>query len=128
MSVSKYEAWGKSEGVKILAGLCALVGAMALVTAYSYRVDLMDQVVGMAGILYMLAGLAVMANLEPRTGRVLGWLMAAAVMITLGRVLVGLLAGVYRAPELLGGLIAVAVPGAVAVHLIRRGTAVAGPG
>ena len=80
----------ESEGVKILAGLCALVGAMVLVTAYSHRVDLMDQVVGMAGgILYMLAGLAVMANLEPRSGRVLGWLMAAAVMITLGRVLVG---------------------------------------
>ncbi len=117
-----------SEGVKILAGLCVLLGAIVLITAYSYRVDLMDQVVGMAGILYMLAGLAVMANLEPRTGRVLGWLVAAAVMITLGRVLVGLLAGVYGGLELLGGLIAVAVPGAVAVHLIRRGTAVAGPG
>jgi hypothetical protein len=46
----------------------------------------------------------------------------------LGRVLVGLLAGVYGGSELLGGLIAVAVPGAVAVHLIRRGTAVAEPG
>jgi hypothetical protein len=46
----------------------------------------------------------------------------------LGRVLVGLLAGVYGGSELLGGLIAVAVPGAVAVHLIRRGTAVAKPG
>ena len=113
--------------MKILAGLCVLLGAIVLVTAYTH-VDLMDQVVGVAGgILYMLAGLAVMANLEPRTGRVLGWLMAAAVMITLGRVLVGLLASVYRAPELLGGLIAVGVPGAVAVHLIRRGTAVAGP-
>ncbi len=115
--------------MKILAGLCVLLGAIILVTAYSYRVDLMGQVVGVAGgMLYMLAGLAVMANLEPRTSRVLGWLMAAAVMITLGRVLVGLLAGVYRAPELLGGLIAIAVPGVVAVHLIRRGTAVAGPG
>ena len=117
-----------SEGVKILAGLCVLLGAIVLITAYSYRVDLMDQLVGMAGILYMLAGLAVMANLEPRTGRVLGWFMAAAVMITLGRVLVGLLAGVYGGLELLGGLIAVAVPGAVAVHLIRRRTAVAEPG
>ncbi len=46
----------------------------------------------------------------------------------LGRVLVGLLAGVYGGSELLGGLIAVAVPGAVAVHLIRCGTAVAEPG
>ncbi len=46
----------------------------------------------------------------------------------LGRVLVGLLAGVYGGSELLGGLIAVAVPGAVAVHLNRRGTAVAEPG
>ncbi len=114
--------------VKILAGLCVLLGAIVLITAYSSRADLMDRLVGMAGILYMLAGLAVMANLEPRTGRVLGWLMAAAVMITLGRVLVGLLAGVYGGPELLDGLIAVAIPGAVAVHLIRRGTAVAGPG
>ena len=97
--------------MKILAGLCVLLGAIVLVTAYTH-VDLMDQVVGVAGgILYMLAGLAVMANLEPRSGRVLGWLMAAAVMITLGRVLVGLLASVYRAPELLGGLIAVGVPG-----------------
>ncbi len=128
MSVSKYEAWGKSEGVKTLAGVCALVGAMTLVTAYSYPVDSMDRVVGMAGILYILAGLAVLANLAPGPGRVLGWLVAAAVIIAVGRVLVGLLAGVYGGPELLGGLIAVTVPGAMAVHLIRRGTAVAGPG
>ena len=114
---------GESEVVKILAGLCALVGAMALVTAYNYRVDSMDRVVGMGGILYILAGLAVLANLGPPPGRVLGWLVAAAVIIALGR----LLAGVYGGSELLGSLIAVAVPGAVAVHLIRRGTAVAGP-
>ncbi len=115
--------------MKILAGLCALVGAMVLVTAYSYRVDLMDQVVGMAGgILYMLAGLAVIGNLAPRRGRVLGWLVAAAVILALGRVLVGLMAGVYGGPKLLGALIGVAVPGAVAVHLIRRGTVVAGAG
>ena len=114
--------------VKILAGLCALLGAMALVTAYNYRVDSMDRVVGMAGILYILAGLAVLANLGPRPGRVLGWLVAAAVIIALGRALVGLLAGVYGGPELLGSLIPVAVPGVVAVHLIRRGTAVAEPG
>ncbi len=113
--------------VKILAGLCALVGAMALVTAYNYRVDSMDRVVGMGGILYILAGLAVLANLGPRPGWMLGWLVAAAVIIALGRVLVGLGAGVDGGSELLGGLIAVAVPGAVAVHLIRRGTAVAGP-
>ncbi len=128
MSVSKYAAGGKSEVVRILAGLCALLGAMALVTAYNYRVDSMDRVVGMAGILYILAGLAVLANLGPRPGRVLGWLVEAAVIIALGRTLVGLLAGVYGGPELLGGLIAVAVPGAVAVHLVRRGTAVAEPG
>ncbi len=66
--------------------------------------------------------------LDPRPGRVLGWLVAATVIIAVGRVLVGLLAGVYGGPELLGSLITVAVPGVVAVHLIRRGTAVAEPG
>ena len=112
--------------MKILAAVCALLGEIVLVTAYNYRVDVMDQVLGMAGgILYILGGLAVIGNLAYRPGRVLGWLVAAGMIIALGRVLVGLGAGVYGAPELLGGLIAVAVPGAVAVHLIRRGTSAA---